>query len=100
MKAIATFTLVPIDGGISLSSYVAACQKIIMESNLIYEFHANGTNIEGDFDEVLNIIKACQLKVHDMGVQRIHSVVQVGTRLDRPHSMRDKKKSVEAKRTI
>lgn len=57
---IAEFSIIPIGKGESLSMYVAEAFKIIESSGLAYEHHAMGTNIEGEWDEVLSIIKACR----------------------------------------
>ena len=97
MKVILNFTVVPIDAGISLSKYVAACEGILAESGLKTQLHANGTNIEGDWDEVLSAVKGCIDEVHGMGVKRIHTVLQIGTRIDRDQTMEYKVRSVREK---
>jgi uncharacterized protein (TIGR00106 family) len=48
MHVIVDFTVVPIGVGVSLSEYVAACERILKQSGLTYELHANGTNVEGE----------------------------------------------------
>lgn len=57
---IVDFTIFPTDVGESVSAYVAEVFRIIKESGLPYEHHAMGTNIEGDWDEVMAVIKACR----------------------------------------
>lgn len=57
---IVDFSISPVGVGESLSTYVAEVFKIIEESGLPYEHHAMGTNIEGDWDEVMAVIKACR----------------------------------------
>ena len=57
---IVDFTIFPTDMGESVSAYVAEVFKIIEESDLPYEHHAMGTNIEGAWDEVMAVIKACR----------------------------------------
>jgi len=97
MKVIADFCLVPIGVGVSVSPYVAACQRVLREAGLKFELHANGTNIEGDWDRVFLAIKRCHEVVHEMGAQRISSSLRLGTRTDREQSMADKISSVERK---
>ena len=97
MNAIAEFTIIPIGVGVSLSKYVAACEKILEETSLSYELHANGTNLEGEWDEVMQAIKTCHEKLHEMGVPRISTVIKIGTRTDREQKMTDKIASVHAK---
>jgi uncharacterized protein (TIGR00106 family) len=98
MKVIADFTLVPIGVGVSLSKYVAACEEILDRPGLKTSLHANGTNIEGEWDEVFAAIKACHEKVHAMGAPRIHANIKLGTRTDRAQTMDDKVDSVLSRR--
>ena len=57
---IVDFSIAPIGEGESLSSSVAEAFAIIERSGIAYEHHAMGTNLEGDWDEVMAIIKACR----------------------------------------
>jgi uncharacterized protein (TIGR00106 family) len=97
MHVIIDFTVVPIGVGTSLSGYVAACEKILAASGLIYELHANGTNVEGEWEDVFRAIHACHETLHAMGVPRIHTDIKLGTRIDRSQSMVEKKASVKRK---
>ncbi len=96
MKVIAEFTLIPIGMGVSLSKYVAICERVVSSSGLSYELHANGTNLEGDWDEVMQTIKTCHEQLHGLGVPRIATIVKIGTRSDRDQNMADKVASVQA----
>lgn len=97
MNVIINFTLIPIGTDISLSPYVAACEKVLAEAGLKTQLHANGTNIEGDWDRVFQAVKKCHEVVHLMGAPRISSSISVGTRIDRPQTMEDKVRSVQEK---
>lgn len=97
MKAIADFSLVPIGVGISLSKYIAACERVLRETGLKIQLHAYGTNLEGDWDEVMAAIKRCHEVVHEMGAPRVSTNIRIGTRTDREQSMDDKIKSVQEK---
>lgn len=97
MNAIAEFTIIPIGVGVSLSKYVAICEQILEESGLSYELHANGTNLEGEWDQVLNAIKTCHEELHRIGVPRIATQIKIGTRTDRTQKMIDKVSSVRSK---
>jgi uncharacterized protein (TIGR00106 family) len=48
MNVILDLCVVPIGVGVSLSPYVAACEKVLKEAGLKTTLHANGTNIEGE----------------------------------------------------
>jgi len=97
MNAIAEFTLIPIGVGVSLSKYVAVCEQVLEESGLSYELHANGTNLEGEWDQVMQAIKTCHEKLHALGVPRISTEIKIGTRTDRQQKMTDKIASVREK---
>ena len=97
MKVIVDFCLVPIGVGVSVSKYVAECQKILNDVGLKTQLHANGTNIEGEWEEVFSAIKQCHERVHEMGAPRISSTIRLGTRTDREQTMEDKIKSVQEK---
>ncbi len=97
MKVIIDLTIVPIGVGVSLSRYVAACQRVLEASGLHYELHANGTNVEGAWDDVFAAVKRCHEVLHDMGVPRISTSVRAGTRTDRDQRMGDKIASVHEK---
>jgi uncharacterized protein (TIGR00106 family) len=97
MKVIADVCVAPIGVGVSLSPYVAACEKILRETGFKVHLHAYGTNIEGEWDEVFAAIKRCHEAVHAMGAPRVSTVIHVGTRTDRDQSIEDKIQSVESK---
>jgi uncharacterized protein (TIGR00106 family) len=97
MNVILDLCIVPIGVGVSLSPYVAACERVLTEAGLKTVLHAYGTNIEGEWDEVFAAIKRCHEVVHEMGAPRISTTIKVGTRTDRSQTMDDKVRSVETK---
>lgn len=97
MKTIIDFCIVPMGVGISVSKYVAECEKILKQAGLNTMLHAYGTNIEGEWDDVFNAVKQCHERVHEMGAPRISTTLRVGTRTDREQTMDDKIKSVQIK---
>ena len=97
MNVILDLCVVPIGVGVSLSPYVAACENVLKEAGLKTTLHANGTNIEGEWDKVFAAVKLCHEAVHKMGAPRISTIIKLGTRTDRMQTMNEKVKSVEAK---
>ncbi|EMI52008.1 MTH1187 family thiamine-binding protein [Rhodopirellula sallentina] len=95
MKVIIDLCVVPMGVGVSVSQYVAECQKVLQEAGLKHQLHAYGTNIEGDWDDVFAAVKECHTRVHAMGAPRITTSIKVGTRTDRDQSMQDKIDSVK-----
>ena len=97
MKAIADLCIVPLGVGVSLGSYIAACEKILIRAGLKVRLHGYGTNMEGEWDQVMQAIKECHETLHQMGVPRISSSIRLGTRVDRQQTIEDKIRSVEEK---
>jgi uncharacterized protein (TIGR00106 family) len=97
VKVIVEFCLIPIGIGVSLSPYVAACENVLAEAGLKTTLHANGTNIEGEWDAVMAAIKRCHEAVHSMGAPRVLTTLRLGTRTDRTQTMEDKMESVRRK---
>ena len=97
MKVIVDFCVIPIGVGVSVSEYVAECERILKEAGLKTILHSYGTNVEGEWEDVFGAIKQCHEEIHDMGAARISTSIRLGTRVDRKQSMEDKIKSVEEK---
>jgi len=82
---------------VSLGLYIAACEKILARAGLKPRLHGYGTNVEGEWDQVMQAIKECHEALHGMGVPRISSTIRLGTRADRAQTIEDKIRSVEEK---
>ena len=95
MNTIVEFCIIPLGVGVSLSEYIAACEQVLEEAGVKVELHANGTNIEGDWDAVMKAAKQCHQRVHEMGAPRISTSLRVGTRTDREQTLSDKIQSVQ-----
>lgn len=89
--------VVPVGVGVSLSPYIAACERVLKEAGLKFALHAYGTDIEGEWDDVFAAVKRCHEVVHGMGAPRITTTIKLGTRTDRVQTMEDKIESVKAK---
>ncbi|MGI9606127.1 MAG: MTH1187 family thiamine-binding protein [Acidimicrobiales bacterium] len=97
MRVMVDLCVVPIGVGTSVSPYVAECQRVIDEAGLEHSMHAYGTNIAGEWDDVMATVKRCHEAVHAMGAPRVTTTMKMGTRTDRTQTMQDKIDSVEAK---
>jgi uncharacterized protein (TIGR00106 family) len=53
------FSIYPLDKGESVGQYVARALEIIDGSGLGYRCHDMGTTLEGDFDQVIGVVKQC-----------------------------------------
>jgi len=97
MKVLVDLCIVPIGVGVSLSTYIAECERLLVAAGLKTSLHSYGTNIEGEWDQVFTAIKNCHERLHAMGTPRISTTIKLGTRTDRDQSMEDKIRSVEDK---
>ena len=97
MKVIADVSVVPMGVGVSVSKYVAACERVFTEAGFTPHMHAYGTNIEGEWETVLGAIKRCHEVVHQMGAPRISTNIRVGTRTDREQTIADKIRTAQEK---
>ncbi len=71
MQVVVDLCVIPIGVGVSLSEYIAECQRILEKSGVTFEIHACGTNIEGEWDDVFATVKECHRRVHEMVAPRI-----------------------------
>jgi|TARA_B110000211_G_C13813636_1_gene436056 uncharacterized protein (TIGR00106 family) len=97
MNVLIDICIIPLGVGVSVSQYVVACEKIFQAAGLSHRMHAYGTNVEGEWDDVMAAVKQCHEKLHDMGAPRISSSMKMGTRTDRVQTMQDKIDSVHLK---
>jgi uncharacterized protein (TIGR00106 family) len=95
MKVMLDFCVVPIGVGVSVSPYVAECQRVLNELGLSHQMHPYGTVVEGEWDTVFDALRQCHERVHAMGAPRISTSLRLGTRVDREQTMQDKLDSVE-----
>jgi len=59
MSLLINFSIFPLDKGESVSQYVARTVEIIKDSGLPYKLGAMGTSIEGEWDEVIDVVTRC-----------------------------------------
>jgi uncharacterized protein (TIGR00106 family) len=53
------FSVSPLGEGESVSAYVARSLEIVEQSGLDYQLHAMGTLVEGELDQVLEVMRRC-----------------------------------------
>ena len=97
MNVMVDLSVAPIGVGVSVSEYIAECERLIEGAGLESELHPYGTVIQGDWDAVFRVVKQCHERVHEMGVPRVFTTLKVGTRTDRTQTMADKVDSVRRK---
>jgi uncharacterized protein (TIGR00106 family) len=91
---IAAFSITPLGVGESVSGFVADAVRLVRESGLPNETNAMFTNVEGDWDEVMALIKACVMKVSE-AAPRVSVVIKVDHRPGVSSALRDKVEAIE-----
>ncbi|HET9078302.1 MAG TPA: MTH1187 family thiamine-binding protein [Acidimicrobiales bacterium] len=92
---IAAFSISPLGGDESVGAVVADCVRIVRDSGLPNETNAMFTNIEGEWDQVMAVIKACMDHVNSVA-PRATLVIKVDALAADPGGrMRSKVESVE-----
>ena len=88
------FSMSPLNMGESVGQYVARSLEIIDASGLDYRLHAMGTIIEGEVDQVLEVMKRC-LEVMSVDCDRITCTAKLDYRKGAVGRLDSKVKSVE-----
>jgi uncharacterized protein (TIGR00106 family) len=89
-------SITPLGQGESVSQYVAECVALVEQSGLDYELHAMGTIVEGELDEVLDLMRRCieQVATH---TDRVTCAAKLDFRRGHAGRLKSKVTSVEQK---
>ena len=93
---VVNFSVVPIGKESSLSAKVAEVLKIVSESEIDYKLHSMGTILEGDWDEIMRLIKRCHKKILKDS-DRVLTTITIDDDKGRTDRITGKVKSVERK---
>ena len=91
---IAAFSITPLGIGDSVSEPVAEAVRLVRDSGLPNETNAMFTNVEGDWDEVLPLIKACVMKVAEVA-PRVSVVIKIDHRPGVRDALRSKVEAID-----
>ena len=69
------FSMAPIGKGESLSAEVAKVIKLVEASGLPYKMHPMGTVIEGEWDELMGLLKKCHMKLRETSSRVLTTVI-------------------------
>jgi uncharacterized protein (TIGR00106 family) len=89
------FSITPLGAGESVSASVADAVRLVRMSGLPNETNAMFTNVEGEWDEVMALIKACVDKVAE-AAPRVSLVIKVDYRPGVVDALHQKVVAVEA----
>jgi len=90
------FSMSPMDKGESVSIYVSRSLKIISESGVDYRLNPMGTVLEGEWDEVMSVVKKCY-ETMSSDCKRITCSVKIDYREGKKGRLASKMASVEDK---
>jgi uncharacterized protein (TIGR00106 family) len=96
MSTLIEFSIIPLDKGDSFSDYVANILGIIKKSGLSYELGPMGTCVEGDYDQVMALVKTCFDELQKKS-QRISMSLKLDYRKGKAGRIKTKVRAVEAK---
>ncbi len=91
---LAEFSIWPMDKGESVGQYVARCLDLIDKSGLPYRLGPLGTCVEGEWDEVMGVIRQCY-EALAADCNRISCTVKIDYRKGRKDMLSSKVESVE-----
>lgn len=90
MKATAEVQVIPIGAGVSVRTEVQRAHRILEESGLPVTLHGNGSNLEGELEEIFDAIRRIHETLHEEGTVRIATFIKIGTRTDKEPSLKGK----------
>jgi len=88
------FSIVPIGVGSSIGDYLAEVIKIVDESGVPYKVNPMGTVIEGNWSELMRLIKKCHDNVMKK-TDRAITTITIDDRKGKPNRIEEKVKSIE-----
>lgn len=92
---IAAFSITPLGSGESVGTAVADAVRLVRANGLPNETNAMFTNVEGKWDEVMNLIKACVIEV-SRSAPRVSVAIKVDYRPGAVDALHAKVASVES----
>jgi uncharacterized protein (TIGR00106 family) len=91
---LAEFSIMPIGVGSSIGDRLAEVLKIVDSSGLPYKVNPMGTVVEGEWDDIMKLIRKCHKTVMKTG-DRVVTTVSIDDRKGKPNRIDEKIKSIE-----
>ena len=91
---LAAFSITPLGTGESVSASVADAVRLVRESGLPNETNAMFTNVEGEWDEVMDLLKRCVGTVAE-SAPRVSVVIKIDYRPGVTDALHEKVKAIE-----
>lgn len=92
---IVEMSILPVGAGTHLHELILPVLEEIRASGLPHETHAMGTNIEGEWDEVMALVRRCMNVLYERGVERVSVSLHLSDRRDgTPNTLRHRREAV------
>ncbi len=90
MKMTGEVQVIPLGAGSSVRKEVKRAHGILKESGLKAELHANGTNVEGDIEQLLRAVATIHQTLHAEGTVRLVTYLKIASRTDKEPTLAGK----------
>jgi uncharacterized protein (TIGR00106 family) len=87
MKATGDIQVIPIGVGVSVRREVQRAHAILEEAGIHAQLHPNGTNVEGELEDIFDAIRRVHETLHAEGTVRLATWIKIGTRTDKDASL-------------
>jgi len=88
------FSIVPVGSGSSIGDRLAEVLNIVDSSGLPYKINPMGTVVEGEWDELMRLVKKCHKSVMKKE-ERAITTISIDDRKAKPNRLEEKVKSIE-----
>lgn len=91
---LAEFSIIPIGSGSSIGDQIAKVLRIVDKCGLPYKINPMGTVVEGDWEEIINLVSKCHKAVMKQN-NRVLTSITIDDRKGKVNRIEEKVKSVE-----
>ncbi|MEW6068872.1 MAG: MTH1187 family thiamine-binding protein [Nitrospirota bacterium] len=91
---LAEFSIIPLGVGSSIGDQLAEVLKIVDASGIPYKVNPMGTVVEGEWDEIMKLVKKCHQVIMKSG-DRVITTISIDDRKGKPNRIDEKVKSIE-----
>jgi uncharacterized protein (TIGR00106 family) len=91
---LAAFSITPLGAGDSVGAAVSEAVRLVRQSGLPNETNAMFTNVEGDWDPVMDLIRACIERVNE-DAPRVSVVIKLDIRPGHTGAITEKVATIE-----
>ena len=91
---LAEFSIIPIGSGSSIGDQLAIALRVVDESGMPYKVNPMGTVVEGEWDDIINLVKRCHDEIMKKE-ERVLISISIDDRKGKPNRIEEKVASVE-----